>query len=75
MSWVLKNKEEIFRQRSDRQKQEDMKECGFEIPWQECDVNRDGWQELEVDFILKNMVISSGEGVLLCSSLYPQPLW
>lgn len=74
MSWELKNKEEIFRQRSDRQRQEDMKECGFEIPWQECDVNRDGWQELEADFILQNTVISLEEGVLLCSFLYPQCL-
>lgn len=67
MSWGLKNDEEIFRQRSDRQRQEDRRECEFEIPWQECDANKGGWQELEVDFILQNTVISLREGVLLCS--------
>lgn len=41
--------------------------------WQEYGVNRDGWQEMKLDFVLQNMVSSLGEGALPYS-LYPQCL-
>lgn len=63
MFWVLKNEQEFSGQRSDSQKQEDIKEHGLiDVLWQEHDMNRNEEHEMKLEIFHLNMMSSLGEG-------------